>query len=61
MTLKGLKKIKKQLVHLHFDSEDLKKIDQNAKKYTEGNRSAWIRYASLNFKPKKKDLDEGTK
>jgi hypothetical protein len=31
-------------------------IDSLAKKFAGGNKSEWIRFASLNFQPRKKDL-----
>lgn len=36
------------LVNFKVSLKDLRKIKRNAKKYTEGNMSAWIRYAAMN-------------
>ena len=46
---------KKKLILLNFkvSNSDLKKIETLVKLHAGGNYSAWLRHASLNFRPKK--------
>lgn len=37
--------------------QDFLKIQDKANEYTNGNFSAWMRYAALNHRPKKSDLE----
>ncbi len=55
--LKALIVPKKQLVNFKATSKEIKLIQENADKYAQGNYSAWLRYAGINFKPNKKDLE----
>lgn len=55
--LKDLKS-KKLSRNVRFTNEEWLKICKSAEKYAGGNSSAWLRYASLNFKPKEEDLVE---
>jgi hypothetical protein len=47
---------KKNNYNLRLSDRERKIIEEKANKYTLGNRSAYIRYAALNFTPKDKDL-----
>lgn len=44
------------LVNFKASSKDQKKIRANAKKYAGGNFSAWMRHASLNYRPGKHEV-----
>jgi hypothetical protein len=52
------KKPKKTLINLKVTDVELRLIKDKAKKYTNGNISAWMRYASSQLNPKKKDVTE---
>jgi len=56
--LRQISNAKKTLMNFKIVDSDRKKIVENAHKYTGGNISAWIKYASINYKPKKDELDE---
>jgi hypothetical protein len=53
--IKDLKK-KRKLINLKVSPEELKLIQGKAKKYANGNTSAWIRYAATQLSPKRKDV-----
>lgn len=46
----------RRLVNFKANNEELEAIKKNADLYADGNLSEWVRYASINFKPSKKDL-----
>lgn len=60
--LKTTKKInpyaRKILVPFKVNSEEMKTILARAHGFTKGNISEWVRYASLNFVPNKKDFEK---
>ena len=47
---------KKKPVSLKFDPNDWQVVLAKAARHTNGNASAWIRYASTMLEPKKEDL-----
>lgn len=53
--VKSKKDVKKQRT-IRFSEEEFSEIINRAKKYAKGNLSRYVRYAALNFVPKKKDL-----
>lgn len=56
--LKGLAKEVRIVQNFKANSEEIKKIKENADKYAGGNVTAWIRYAAMNCIPKSQDLEE---
>lgn len=56
--LKEIKTEKRTLVNFKITKGERKTIEKNAKKYTGGNVSHWIRYCALNYKPKVSELKE---
>ena len=57
-SIKELKDKSKKLYTIRIDDSEKKLIMDKAKKYTDGNVSAYIRFAAVNFEPKKRDLVE---
>lgn len=60
MRLKNIKQSKKILdktISLHLKSKDYELLKKKADQFCEGNVSAWIRFASIHYHPKKKDLE----
>lgn len=58
MKLKILKKKSKEpLANFSCPEETRKAIQAKADLYTDGNFSAWVRYATINMVPPKSDLD----
>lgn len=57
MRLKKEKKNKNEMIAARVSKQQLNKIKINANLYTDGNISEWILYASINCKPKKKDIE----
>lgn len=60
--MKTIKKYKKKVVKISIsiDAEDLRAIDENAKKFNIS-RSKWIAYAGANYVPKEVELVENGK
>jgi len=56
--LRQISNAKKTLMNFKISNQDRKAVIENANKYTGGNISAWVKYASLNYKPKKGELSE---
>lgn len=50
------KEVRERMVPVRFTDEEHEKASSFAKKFTNGNLSEWIRYATLNFEPKKRDM-----
>jgi hypothetical protein len=56
--LKSLLREKKQkLFSLKVSIEELAAMQKNANLFTNGNMSAWVRYASTYLKPNPKDIE----
>ena len=47
---------KTKLITIKINLEESSKIRENAKKWTNGNISEWIRYSAINLEPNKSDL-----
>lgn len=45
-----------RLINIKVTETELKAIKAKARRYTAGNLSSWIRYSSIELKPKAKDL-----
>ena len=58
MRLRKDNKKNKDTVTIRMDETERNKAQQKADLYCEGNLSEWIRYASINCVPKKKDLTD---
>jgi len=58
MQTNNLKKpeFKDRNINFKVNENELMKIRENAKKYTEGNISRWIRYAAIKLEPKSEDI-----
>lgn len=55
--IEPLKKSKKSILkNVKLTEEESALIQENANKYANGNFSEWVRYAAIQLKPKKKDL-----
>jgi len=54
--LREYKTSKMKVINFKASRGDMKQIKEKADKYTEGNVSAWIRYAATQLEPKKRDL-----
>ena len=54
--LKVAKQKKTKLINVKVNIDEGDKMQANANKYCEGNLSEWIRYSSMNLKPRKSDL-----
>ena len=54
--LKAAMKEKIKLVNFKASVEDINKIKNMARKYFNGNLSGWIRYCSMNYRPKKDEI-----
>jgi hypothetical protein len=52
------KKPKLKLMNFKVSAEDIAAIKRKAKLHAGGNISTWIRYASTQLTPKKKDIGE---
>lgn len=44
--------------NVRLTESERKIIDEKALLYTDGNASAWVRYAAINLKPLKKDIEK---
>jgi len=53
-----IKENKDERINLKISTEEYNKIHQKAMLYTNGNISAWIRYAAINCIPEGEDLEE---
>lgn len=42
-----------EVINLKVTSRDRKRLEQNAKRYADGNLSAWLRYVGMQYTPKK--------
>ncbi len=56
VALKEKKKQTAKPISVRFSSEEIKRLASHAKKYTGGNVSKWVRFASINHVPRKRDL-----
>lgn len=54
-------KNKSTYIHLKADEDTLKMIKENAEKYTNGNVSAWLKYAGTHCVPPKKHIVKNKK
>jgi hypothetical protein len=45
-----------KVCNFKISDDDKNLIKKNAEQYAEGNISEWIRFAAINYKPRKKDL-----
>lgn len=54
--LKSLIKEKRTLMNFKVSKAEIKTIEANALLFAGGNVSAWLRYAAMNYKPKKGEL-----
>jgi formylmethanofuran dehydrogenase subunit E len=55
--IEPLKKSKKTILkNVKLTEEESALIQENANKYANGNFSEWVRYAAIQLKPKKKDI-----
>lgn len=50
--------VRKIVLPIKVNSEEMRKILLHAGAFTKGNVSAWVRYAALNFKPAKGDFQK---
>ena len=50
----------KRLFNLRLSEMEYKAIQEQANKYTNGNMSAWLRYAALNMTPKGEHINKAT-
>lgn len=55
--IKLAKKKEQKLINLLVTEEEERKLKELAELYTRGNMSAWIRFASKHYRPKKNQLD----
>lgn len=52
MVIKEIENLKKKnLINLKISENELQEIKKKADKYTNGNLSAWLRYAAIKFNP----------
>ena len=58
MVLKSVMVPKRHVINVKWTDKDLKELKKKADKYTNGNMSAWIRYAATQLDPKASDLTE---
>jgi len=56
MLLKTLAAKKRKIINLKVTEAEHTKAFAQAKKYTKGNLSAWIRFSATHFEPKRTDL-----
>jgi hypothetical protein len=56
--LREIKDRKKHLINFKITDHERLRIEAMAKSFSNGNISAWIRFASLNYIPKKGELVE---
>ena len=57
--LKSIVKTEKnKLKNFKAKNSEIKLMEQNAAKYAGGNFSLWIRYAAMNYVPKKNELSD---
>lgn len=49
---------KKIVVQFRVDAEEMREILKNSHAFTKGNISAFARFATLNFKPTRKDFSK---
>ena len=49
---------RKIVVPFKVNSEEMRELMKKAHGYSKGNISAWVRFAALNFKPKKEDFEK---
>lgn len=57
--IKPLKKQNRSILrNVKVTPEEEIQIQENADKYADGNFSEWVRYAAINLKPKKRDLQK---
>lgn len=43
---------RKRLISLKLNAQELEVIESLAKKHADGNVSAWVRHAAMNYRPK---------
>lgn len=53
---KSVSKSELIMVPIRIHPREIKQIKANAKKYAFGNSSAWMRYASLRYRPKRGEV-----
>ena len=51
-----VKELPKKVINLRVSEEEDQKIKELADKYANGNRTAWMAYASTHYVPPKRDL-----
>jgi len=60
--LKSIKKpnpyARKIVVPFKVNADEMRELLKKAHQYTKGNISEWVRFAALNFKPKKEDFEK---
>ena len=56
--LKELVKETRKVQNFKASPTEIKKIKENAKKFTDGNVAYWIRHAAINHTPKSGELEE---
>lgn len=47
---------KAEMITIKASKSDVSIIQEKADMYAKGNKSAWMRHAAVNYKPKSKDL-----
>lgn len=58
MKLKKLVKEAMRMIGFRVSETEYQVIEEKAKKFTEGNVSEWVRYASVNMEPKASEVTQ---